>query len=256
MGTVRHPLRWIAPIGYIASINGMLVLVGLSTEFDPESTGMFDGGFTVLGLCALAAFVAGIAECIVLFARKADGRLAFARRAMLLVKLGLVPFFCLGGLIMALLLVLSLHPVMAMLGWVSLPFAAATGWIVLMGGSAYSIAYAAGLRGDRRISTGECAVHIIAQTMFFADVIDMIALFFRGRALERRVGAASLQTIPPGYPAAPAPAQPATPSEPGHPGMHQAPGYPAAPQVPGRPAAPVVPDSSAYNAPDQGKDLP
>lgn len=186
MGNARHPLRWIAPAAYVASINGFLVLVGLSVELDPESTGMFDPGFTVLGLCAFAAYVAGIVECIVLFARKAEGRLAFARRAMLLVKLGLIPFFCLGGLIMALLLVLSLHPVMAMLGWVSLPFALATGWITLMGGSVYAIAYAAGLRGDGRISTGECAVHIIAQTMFFVDVADIIVLFFRGRALERR----------------------------------------------------------------------
>ena len=221
MGNARHPLRWIAPVAYVASINGILALAALSVELDPESTGMFDGGFALLGLCTAVAYVTGIVECIVLFARKADGRLAFARRAMMLVKLGLIPFFCLGGLIMALLLVLSLHPVMAMLGWISLPFAAATGWMVLMGGSAYAIAYVAGLRGNRRISAGECAVHVIAQTMFFADVIDAIVLFFRGRALERRANAAPLQV-----------------AASGHPGM------------------PAAPAPSAYYAPDQGKDLP
>ena len=87
---------------------------------------------------------------------------------------------------MALLMLLSLHPVMAMLGWVSLPFALAVGWITLMGGSVYAIANAAGLRGGGRMSTGECAAHIILQAFFFADVIDALVLFFRGRRLERR----------------------------------------------------------------------
>lgn len=204
MGSTRHPLRWIPPAAYVASINGILVLVALSVELDPEGTGLFDGGFTALGLCALAAYVAGIAECVALSVRKAEGRLAFIRRAMLLVKLGLIPFFCLGGLIMAVLVLLSLHPVMAMLGWVSLPFAAAVGWITLMGGSVFAIAYAAGLRSSGRISAGECAAHIVLQAFFFADVVDALVLFFRGRALERQPGTAS---IPRGVPAAPAPYQ-------------------------------------------------
>lgn len=204
MGNARHPLRWIAPAAYVASINGILVLVWLSMEIDPEGTGLFDPGFTALGLCALVAYIVGVAECVALFARKAEGRLAFARRAMLLVRLGLIPFFCLGGLIMALLMLLSLHPVMAMLGWVSLPFAAATGWITLMGGSAYAIAYAAGLRGSGRISAGECAAHIVLQAFFFADVVDALVLFFRGRALERRPGGSA---IPHNVPAVPAPCQ-------------------------------------------------
>ena len=91
MESTRHPLRWIPPAAYVASINGILVLVALSVELDPESTGLFDTGFTLLGLCVLVAYVAGIVECIVLFARKAEGRLAFARRAMLLAKLGSSP---------------------------------------------------------------------------------------------------------------------------------------------------------------------
>lgn len=204
MGNTRHPLRWIAPAAYVTSINGILALAWLSVEIDPEGTGLFDLGFTALGLCALVAYIAGIVECVVLFARKAEGRLAFARRAMLLVKLGLIPFFCLGGLIMALLMLLSLHPVMAMLGWVSLPFALAVGWITLMGGSAYAIAYAAELRGSGRISTGECAAHIVLQAFFLADVVDALVLFFRGRALERRPAASA---VPRGVPTIPAPYQ-------------------------------------------------
>ena len=201
MDNARHPLRWIAPAAYVASINGILVLVGLSFELDPESTGMFDAGFAALGLCAAAAYVGGIVECIVLFARRAAGRLAFARRAMLLVKLGLVPFFCLGGFIMAVLMLLSLHPVMAMIGWVSMPFAAAVGWITLMGGSVWAIAYAQGLRGDERISTGESVVHSIAQVLFFWDVVDALVLFFRGRGLERRARAVEPPRTAPAVPA-------------------------------------------------------
>ncbi|RDB61969.1 hypothetical protein C1878_09105 [Gordonibacter sp. 28C] len=191
MESTRHPLRWIAPIAYVASINGILVLVGLSIELDPESTGMFDAGFAALGLCTAIAYVGGIVECIVLFAREAEGRLAFARRATLLVKLGLIPFFCLGGLIMAMLMLLSLHPVMAMLGWVSLPFAAAIGWITMMGGSLWAIAYAGGLRAEKRISTGECVAHIVLQLFFFADVVDAIVLFVRGRKREKGPAAAA-----------------------------------------------------------------
>ncbi len=59
-------------------------------------------------------------------------------------------------------------------------------------------------RGSRRISTGECAAHIALQTFFFADVVDALVLFFRGRALERRPGAFA---IPHNVPAVPAPCQ-------------------------------------------------
>ena len=185
MESTRHPLRWIAPIAYVASLDGFLVLAGLASTFDPDSTGMFDAGFAVLSFCALAAFVASVGQCIVLYARKADDRLAFSRRAMLLAKLGLIPFFCLGGLIMMFLLLLSLHPVLAVVGWVSVPIALTVGWITMMGGSLWAIAYAGGLRAERRISTGECVAHITLQLFFFADVVDAIVLFVRGRKREK-----------------------------------------------------------------------
>lgn len=59
-------------------------------------------------------------------------------------------------------------------------------------------------RGSRRISTGECAAHIVLQTFFFADVVDALVLFFLGRALERRPSAS---VIPHNVPAFPAPCQ-------------------------------------------------
>lgn len=191
MEQTRRPLRWIAPIAYVASLDGFLVLAVLSSTFDPDSTGMFDAGFAVLSFCVLAAFVASVVQCIVLYARKADSRLVFSRRAMLLAKLGLIPFFCMGGLIMMFLLLLSLHPVLAVVGWVSAPIAMTVGWITMMGGSLWAIAYAGGLRAEKRISTGECVAHIVLQLFFFADVVDAIVLFVRGRKREKGPAAAA-----------------------------------------------------------------
>lgn len=180
----RHPWRWIIPVAYILVLDSFLALALLSPVIDPESTGMYGAVLGPLSIAAAVLFAATLTECIVLHATNAPCRRTFARRVMLLTKIGLLPFFILGELVMAALMILSIHPVLAVTGWIAIPFATAIGWAAMMGGSIWAMSYALGLYRDGLISGGECTVHVVLQVFFFADVVDAIILFVRGRKKE------------------------------------------------------------------------
>ena len=177
-------VRWIVPIGYVAASLLLLVPVVLYANGG-------DGGRlqSAAELCVLLLMVANIVQCLAMHVCKAPGRRVFSRCALLLIKLGLIPFFCMGALAVAFSALLALHPVLFMAGLFMTPLLLACGWLAMMGGSCWAMAYALGLRRDGLISTGECAVHVVAQLFFVADVADGIVLFVRGRRLEglRRV---------------------------------------------------------------------
>ena len=104
------------------------------------------------------------------------------RAIMLTFKIGLIPFFIIGGIMIAVFLVVGLHPVLAMFGWGLAAFMGILGWLTLITGSAWSIATAVQLRRLRQIGTGEMAAHIVLQLFFVADVIDAIVLFSRSKS--------------------------------------------------------------------------
>lgn len=192
----RHPLRWIIPIAYVLVMNGFVVLAVASMLFDTDIWGAFDPILNFLSLSALILMIANTVECIVIHARGAEGRRAFSRRVMLLLKLGLIPFFCLGACIIVVFTLLLIHPVLAAAGIITVPFALIIGWFVMMSGSLWAIAYVLGLRRDNLLYTSECVAHFILQLVFFLDVADTIGLFVRGRKLEAQAAA----TRAPGYP--------------------------------------------------------
>lgn len=209
----KHPMRWIIPIAYVLALAGFLVLLLVPADANLKDSGAVDGVLGTLTAAGAILLLANIVECVVLHASSAPYRRTFSRRAMLLMKLGLIPFFCFGGLMMGVLLLLSIHPVLAVAGWMGALFAAAIGWMVMMSGSVWAIAYAVGLYRDGLMSGGECVVHVLLQFFFVADVIDGIVLFFRGRKKEARYW----QSVsgPNGHhasqPVAPQPSAPASP---------------------------------------------
>ncbi len=192
MKETASPWRWAAPLAYIAAIDGFAAWAFFSGTLDPDAADGA-GGWPLAALAVLAvlAIAASAAVAAVSVARGGVVRRTFLRRAALAVKLGLIPFFILGGLVMAFLLLLSIHPVLAMAGWFAVPIAALVGWLVLLGGSVWPIAYAVSLRRASLVSTGECAVHVLLQLCFFADVADAIVLFARGRSREARMAGAN-----------------------------------------------------------------
>lgn len=182
----KRPLRWIIPVAYVLSLDSFLLLILFSSAFNLDGAGALESTLTALTITGGILLVANIVQCIVLHATNAPYRRTFSRRVMLLMKIGLIPFFLLGGLVMSFLMLLSIHPVLAFVGWMSLPLAGAIGWAAMMSGSAWAIAYALGLYRDRLMSAGECVAHVLLQLFFFADVIDAIVLFVRGRKKEAR----------------------------------------------------------------------
>lgn len=180
-----RPLRWIVPVAYAVSANLLFAIPLAAGSGDANGSGPLGWAETASFVALCVLFVANILECAIITARDAPGLRAFSRRTMLMMKLGLIPFFLFGGLIMLFLMVLSIHPVLAVAGWISLPIAAAFGWLIMMGGSAWAITYALELRRAGFISAGECAAHVVLQLFFFADVVDAVVLFARGRKRER-----------------------------------------------------------------------
>lgn len=180
-----RPLRWIVPVAYAVSANLLFAIPLAAGSGDADGSGPLGWVETASFVALCILFVANILECAIITARDVPGLRAFSRRTMLMMKLGLIPFFLFGGLIMLFLMVLSIHPVLAVAGWISLPIAAAFGWLIMMGGSAWAITYALELRRAGFISTGECAAHVVLQLFFFADVVDAVVLFARGRKRER-----------------------------------------------------------------------
>ncbi len=173
---------WIIPIAYVVATNACLIvplfiLPGIS-EANPDASGALTSGiFLLLSGC----WVASLAQCIVMHVRRVPQRREFSRRAMLLMKLGLLPFFCMGGVLILLLALVSFHPILIMIGVMGIPLMLVTGWFAMLAGSVWAIAYAEGLHQDRTISTAECVIHTIAQLFFFLDAIDAIVLFVRGK---------------------------------------------------------------------------
>ncbi|OUO86303.1 hypothetical protein B5F40_15230 [Gordonibacter sp. An230] len=179
-------LAWIAPIAYVASLDSFAIVAVMLAIADDGFYDAADTLMNVLWRLSVGFFFASVVTSIWLAVRGGAARRATLRRAALLTKLGLIPFFAFGALVMAALMMFSLFPALAFIGWIGLPVAGAIGWLAMVGGSPWVIAYAARLQSDGLISAGECALHIISQMLFFIDVADAIILFVRGRRLERR----------------------------------------------------------------------
>ena len=101
------------------------------------------------------------------------------RQVMLIVKLGLVPFFLLGGLLIFALMVIPATALMS-------PLLGAAGWLVMLLGSVWAICYALSLKKVGAISGGTATLFIIMQFFFVLDVIAAIIMFFMGRSYEKR----------------------------------------------------------------------
>ena len=239
-----NPLCWIVPIGYVVALYGLAAtLAAVGFVDDTKFEGLIEVLVNTCGLLALGFFFANIVLGIVLGVRGGAGRRAFLRKSMLLVKLGLIPFFLFGALVMLAMAAISVLPMFAMFGVMFLPLLAVLGWLIMAGGSSWSIAYAARMRRDGLISGSECALHIVLQLLFVADVADAIALFVRGRSLEQRA-----QTPPPSIPAPhPAGASPVLTAS----GVAPAPAFPAAPAAPSAPVAAAAPPPPPSATPAQ-----
>lgn len=181
--------RWIVPVLTVLVMSGTTVVFTLApftsddVTMDILATVLFGGGLV------LAA--ANTVQAVVMAVSKRLGLLAFSRRAMLLVKLGLAPFYLVGGATIALLGLMSILPFGIMLPFVAIGPLVTFGWAVLACCSAWTFVYAAGLWRAGLLSSGACVASCVLSLFFVADVACAVVLFACGRKRERMASAAS-----------------------------------------------------------------
>ena len=187
--SVPQAARWIVPMLTVIAMSGTTVLFALFPFGDEDAmleamlAVAFGGGFVLAG--------ANVVQAVFMAVSKRSGYRAFSRRAMLLVKLGLVPFYLAGAVLIALLWVMSILPFGMILPFVAIGPLATFGWIVVACCSAWTFVYAVGLRRAGLLSAGACAASCILSLFFVTDVACAIVLFVCGRKRERVFAAAS-----------------------------------------------------------------
>ena len=105
-----------------------------------------------------------------------------------IVKYGLVPFFVMGGILIALCLLLTFTPVVIMIfiGPAMALLLSVIGWLILVGGAPYSIAYIARASKDKVHGAVLTAFAGIFQFFFVMDVLFLIILACFDRKYHHR----------------------------------------------------------------------
>lgn len=175
--------RWIVPALTVLAMSGTAAVFALvpftsdDVAIDVLAAVAFGGGIVLA--------VANVVQAVVMAVSKRAGLLAFSRRAMLLVKLGLVPFYLAGAALIVILGVMSILPFGVMLPFVAIGPLVTFGWVVVACCSAWTFVYAAGLWRAGLLSSGACVASCILSLFFVADVVCAVVLFACGRTRER-----------------------------------------------------------------------
>lgn len=179
---------WIVAIATVVLCNATFILLfGLGIAQETSGVAaysaemIFEAAGPMLSLVIPVLLLASLVLGIVAAASKRPATIVETRRLMLLFKIGLIPFFLVGGLMEMLFFLLGLHPVLPFIGWGMGIMLAVMGWFTMLSGSIWAIATAVHLRRQNIIGAGELAAHIVLQLMFVADVIDAVILFIRSR---------------------------------------------------------------------------
>lgn len=166
---------YLVPILYVASIYVFPFWSTRTTmKTDPDSLDM--SMLPIVIILAIANIV------VALVARRTESR-AFLLNCAVLVKYALVPFFLVGGALVALTALSSLIPVPFMIfvmPWVALMLAA-VGWLLMVCGSSYSLAYIKVSKREGARSVLPAGLHALLQFIFVADVISVMVLTWRER---------------------------------------------------------------------------
>lgn len=185
--------RWIVPVLTVLAMSGTTVVFALvpftsdDVAMDILATVAFGGGFVLA--------VANAVQAVRMASSKRAGYLAFSRRAMLLVKLGLVPLYLMGALVIALFGMMSILPFGIMLPFVAIGPLVTFGWVVLACCSTWTFVYAAGLWRAGLLSSAACVASCVLSLFFVMDVACAVVLFACGRRRERMLAAPQVRGL-------------------------------------------------------------
>ena len=169
-------LFYIFPFLYVISVYLLPVFLFWSEEYPVASD-----------LMILPPVVFGVINIIVSakFCRPENRIILF--NSSVLVKYALIPFFVIGGIMLAAAFLLSFIPVpfMIFVGPVITIIGTIIGWLVLAFGSPYVIAYLCLSAKEHIYTKGVAILHGILQFFFALDVIDIMCLTFKERRWKK-----------------------------------------------------------------------
>lgn len=147
---------------------------GPSSQTDPTTD------LLIAAICfsAVLLFISAVA-IVITHNRKTRRNPALERRGMLIIKLGLIPFYIEGGLLCFVFLIL---PALALLSFLF----GIIGWCIMMTGSAWAICYALSLRKMGALTNGKTILVVLMQFIFVLDVISAIIIAIIGRRYEKK----------------------------------------------------------------------
>ena len=191
MPTGRRVSSWIIAIATIVACYIPLLLLGVGDLEETASDSILDAAIntslTIVPLLQIVNLVLGIIVAV----RKDSDALSVTRAIMLTYKLGLIPFFILGGIIEVLCIIGGFHPILVGFMWVIGFGLAILGWLAVMSGSIWTIATAVKAKRSTTITSGECALYVVLSLFFVADVVGSIVLFVRSK--QPKTGAQGIQ---------------------------------------------------------------
>lgn len=181
MPTGLRVSSWIIAIATIVACYVPLLLLGIGGSAETASDSILDAAIntslTLVPLLQIVNLILGIIVAV----RKDSDALSVARAIMLIYKLGLIPFFILGGIIEVLCIIGGFHPILVGFMWVIGFGLAILGWLAVMSGSIWTIATAVKAKRSTTITSGECALYIVLSLFFVTDAVGSIILFVRSK---------------------------------------------------------------------------
>lgn len=180
---------WIVAIVTIIACYAIIALLGADgttettadTDLSNTNDSILDRATAILLVTIPLLQTINLILGIIVAARKDPDALSVTRAIMLTYKIGLIPFFILGGVIELLCIVGGFHPVLIGFMWTIGLGLGVLGWLTVMSGSIWTIAAAIKAKRSAMISSGECTLYIILSVFFVADVVGSIVLFVRSR---------------------------------------------------------------------------
>lgn len=169
---------YLVSILYLVSLYACpILLLGKMPEGSPGEAGTIT---TTVAMVPFDLAAANIAAAVAGY--RLESR-AFLLNSAVLLKYGLVPFFVIGGALVVFFALSTFIPVPFMLfvGPPTALFLLAVGWVFMVLGSAYSLAYLIAARRDGVRSATFSVVNAVFQFMFVADIIDVMVLTWRER---------------------------------------------------------------------------
>ena len=191
MPTGLRVSSWIIAIATIVACYVPLLLLGIGGLAETASDSILDAAINTSLMIVPLLQIINLILGIIVAVRKDSDALSVTRAIMLTYKLGLIPFFILGGIIEVLCIIGGFHPILVGFMWVIGFGLAILGWLAVMSGSIWTIATAVKAKRSTTITSGECALYIVLSLFFVADVVSSIVLFVRSK--QPKTGAQGIQ---------------------------------------------------------------